>query len=78
MQTKLTLRMDDELIFQAKQVAETRGKSVSQMVAEYFKSLSSKATLGTLPPLTRSLKGVLRKKRLSESDYKAHLVKKHR
>ena len=36
MQTKLTLRMDDELIARAKAHAKKRGKSVSQLVADYF------------------------------------------
>ncbi len=78
MQTKLTLRLDDQLIFQAKQVAEIRGKSVSQMVADYFQSLTSKSSKQPLPTLTRSLKGVLRGKKVSISDYQAHLEKKHR
>ncbi|WP_230658802.1 DUF6364 family protein [Psychrobacter sp. I-STPA10] len=40
MQRKLTLQMDDELIKHAKEIAKQNGKSVSQMVADYFKQLA--------------------------------------
>ena len=36
MQTKLTLRLDDDLIEKAKSYAKGTGRSVSQMVADYF------------------------------------------
>ena len=39
MQTKLTLQMDDELIARAKAHAKKCGKSVSQLVADYFRIL---------------------------------------
>lgn len=78
MNTKLTLRMDQEVIACAKHEAGKRGKSVSQMVAEYFGSL--KAAPGgetAYPPITASLLGALRGKSVSERDYKRHLRKKY-
>lgn len=39
MQTKLTLRMDDQLINDAKRIAQSRGKPLSQLVADYFRIL---------------------------------------
>ena len=39
MQTKLTLRMDAQLIHDAKRIAQSRGKSLSQLVADYFRLL---------------------------------------
>ena len=36
MQTKLTLRLDEELIKFAKVYAKERGKSLSQIVADYL------------------------------------------
>ena len=78
MNVKLTLRMDDELIRQAKQAAEKRGKSVSQMVAEFFGTLGDRAKTGqTYPPVTASLLGVLREKPVDEGAYKRHLREKH-
>lgn len=80
MQTKLTLRLEDHLIEQAKTYAAQTGKSVSQIVADYFRLLTaeqikpqSKAT-----PLTQSLRGLLRESTLDEEDYKKYLEEKPR
>ena len=80
MQTKLTLRLDDRLVRRAKEEAYKRGKSVSMMVAEYFDELGSspRKRREDLPPITKSLVGVLRGKRVSEEDHKRHLMEKHR
>jgi hypothetical protein len=48
MQTKLTLRLDDELINREKSYAKKSGKSVSQIVAAYFSLLDSKPEKETL------------------------------
>lgn len=78
MNTKLTLRMDDRLIRQAKQAADKRGKSVSQMVAEFFGTLSERSkSPADYPPITSSLMGVLKDKPVDEDAYKRHLHKKH-
>ena len=78
MNTKLTLRLDEQLIERAKGEAEKRGKSVSQMVAEFFSSLGRASTSHPeYPPRTASLLGVLRKKATAESDYKRHLREKY-
>ena len=79
MNTKLTLRLDEHLIDRAKEEASNRGKSVSQMVAEFFVSLGTSSQKGAIrnPPVTASLLGVLRNKRAAESDYKRHLREKY-
>jgi len=82
MNTKLTLRMDDELVRRAKAEAARRGKSVSQMVGEFVDSLSAArrdAAHGEedLPPVTASLVGVLKGYDVSEADYKKHLLEKY-
>jgi len=79
MNTKLTLRLDDRLVAQAKSEAGKRGKSVSQMVAEFFVALGAgSAKNAEYPPVTASLVGILRDKPCAESDYKRHLREKHR
>ena len=80
MQTKLTLRLEDQLIEQAKSYAAQAGKSVSQIVAEYFKLLTSQKTKTSSPssPITQSLRGLLRESKLDEKDYKKYLEGKHR
>ena len=72
MQTKLTLRLEDKLIEQAKFYAAQVGKSVSQIVADYFKLLTSEKvkTNSPLPPITQSLRGLLVECKLNEKDYK--------
>jgi hypothetical protein len=79
MHTKLTLRLDDRLIERAKSEAEKRGKSVSQMVGEFFGSLGTAPKRGSVeyPPITSSLLGALRDKPPSENDYKRHLREKY-
>ena len=65
MQTKLTLRLDAHLIAQAKARAQRQGKSLSQVVADYFAQFTSTTTPNAtqyerpLPPLVTSLQGVL-------------------
>ena len=78
MQTKLTLRLEKALVEKAKLYAEQSGKSVSQMVADYFSTLDEDVSteLSDLPPLTRSLSGVLSKD-VTEQDYYGYLETKH-
>ena len=78
MNTKLTLRMDIELVQAAKTEAGRRGKSVSRMVGEYFGLLSSaRRSKPALPPVTTSLVGILKSGGVSASDYRKHLREKY-
>ena len=78
MNTKLTLRMDEALVKRAKIEARRRGKSVSTMTAEFIESLARRnAPKMDLPPITSSLLGVMKGRRLSELDYKRRLRDKH-
>lgn len=81
MQTKLTLRLEDQLIANAKDYARRSGKSLSQLVADYFTRLeeATPATSG-LPPMTSRLRGALAQggKTVDEEDYQHHLAEKHR
>jgi hypothetical protein len=77
MNTKLTLRMDDVLVRQAKTQAARRGKSVSQMFGEFVVSLGATQRYRGLPPVTGSLLGVMKGHDVSEKDYKAHLREKY-
>ncbi len=80
MQTKLTLRLDDELIRQAKVYAGRSGKSVSQIVADFFALLGEPVATGEeeLTPKVRSLLGALGNNPLSENDYYQYLEEKYR
>jgi len=82
MQTKLTLRVEEELIERAKTYSERVGKSVSQLFADYIKMLpeatESRPKNPSLTPIVRSMKGVLRGLQVDEKDYRRHLEEKHR
>lgn len=77
MNTKLTLRLDDLLVEQAKAEAAQRGKSVSQMFAEFVAALAPSKRERSLPPVTGALLGIMKSRRLSENDYKKHLREKY-
>ncbi|MXY57137.1 MAG: antitoxin [Gammaproteobacteria bacterium] len=78
MQTKLTLRMDDRLIAGAKQHAARAGKSLSQVVAEYFLVCmsGSQGSVDETPRVSR-LRGCLKDKGVAEADYLKYLEDKH-
>lgn len=85
MQTKLTLRMSSHLVQSAKRYAKQRGKSLSQMTAEYFSILSTQEIeddIGNeseveLPPITRFLRGLLSESDISVEDYRKFLEAKY-
>ena len=79
MNTKITLRMDETLIKKAKFEAGHRGKSVSQMVGEFFDYLgeSNREADNDLPPVTASLLGALKGHSIDEATYKKHLREKY-
>lgn len=84
MQTKLTLRMESDLIENAKRYARDRGTSLSQMVAHYFQALTSSSEQEPeegwkrdLGPITQSLIGLLEDAELDEGDYYRYLEAKH-
>lgn len=79
MNTKLTLRVDKAVVRRAKTEAARRGKSVSRMFGEFIDALSvNKGRRRRIPPVTGSLLGVLKGRRVSEKDYKTHLQEKYR
>lgn len=79
MQTKLTLRLDDELIRRAKRAAARSGKSVSALVADYLTLLDAPPddNPAELTPRVRGLLGALAGHDLGIEDYRRHLEEKH-
>ena len=91
MNTKLTLRLDENLIAQAKAYAAKEGRSVSELVGAYFVRLADgKKTVqttasslddaqeGPLAPRRSSFYGVMAGSSLDEADYYAYLEQKHK
>jgi len=79
MNTKLTLRLDDNLIESAKAYSAKTGKSVSHIVADLFEIIRNEKLKKDYPltPAVRSLKGALRGKHIDEKDYKKFLKEKY-
>ena len=60
MTTKLTLTIEEKVISSAKKYAQKKGKSLSNLVENYLKSISSKeADLNALSPKVTKLMGVI-------------------
>ena len=90
MNTKLTLRMDENLIAQAKAYAAKEERSLSELVSAYFARLADakkSADVKTYPitnalaaasePRRSSFYGLMGDSKLDESDYRAYLEQKH-
>jgi len=77
--TKLTLRMDADLIESAKEYSAQTGKSVSRIVSDLFEIIKNEKIKKeeALTPTVRSLKGILKGKQIDEKDYKKYLEKKY-
>ena len=83
MQAKLTLRLDDQLIAFAKKEAKKSGKSLSQMIADYFKLLklkgkSKKQQKEEFGPITSALMGAFKTTDVDEKDYYRYLEEKYK
>jgi hypothetical protein len=79
MQTKLTLRLEEELIRKAKRFSRKSGKSVSRIVADYFEKLDAPPPeeIEGITPKVASLRGILKGTSVEENDYYSHLEEKH-
>ncbi len=89
MSTKLTLRLDEGLISSAKKYAAREGRSVSELVAAYFKRLDTPAVdaapsekghadnhrKSSFYGLLSSAK--ITKQNIDETTYREHLARKH-
>lgn len=68
MDTKLTLKLESEVIEKAKKYAKQNKTSLSRMIENYLKSITGTAPKAVeITPLVESLSGVIN---LKESDYK--------
>ena len=79
METKLTLRIDEKLINRAKMYARKSGKSVSQLVSDFFVLLGSgeEKKSPDITPKVRSLRGAFRGADFSLDHYRRHLEDKY-
>lgn len=78
MQSKLTLRMDDNLIESAKAWSAQSGKSISRIVADLFTLMQQESRGGqeNLTPTVKSIKGILKGLQVDEAEYRNYLAEK--
>ena len=79
MQSKLTLRLEEELVRRAKMLAKKKGKSISKIVADYFTLFEAqkKKPEEKFSPIVQSLKGALRGTTIDVQAYRKHLEEKY-
>ncbi len=79
MKTKLTLRINKELIDNAKEYSAKSGKSISKLVTDLFTMIRNEklGEIYEITPAVKSLKGILCGKKIDKSDYKKHLEEKY-
>jgi hypothetical protein len=75
--TKPTLRLDEELIARTKRHSADTGRSVSQLVVDFFSLIEAQEPGVEITPRVRELRGVLAGSGLDEDDYRRHLEIKH-
>ena len=82
MQTKLTLRVDDQTVVKAKSYARVRRTSLSRIVEEYFRRLEGgESAISAGTPVLNELAGLLAGRGTPDAlkkSYRAHLEEKYR
>ncbi|MBF0274560.1 MAG: antitoxin [Nitrospinae bacterium] len=80
MNSKLTLRIDSQLIEAAKKYSSESGKSLSRIVSDLFTLIQNERKqkdTGEASPSVLSLKGSMQNKPVSEEDYRKSLEEKY-
>lgn len=78
MDIKLTLKLDEEVIRNAKKAARNEERSLSRMVEDYFRSLNVVREPSTpYTALVRELSGIIDEENVRDVDYTAYLEKKY-
>ena len=77
MNTKLTLRLERSLITQAKKYAEKEGKSISQIVSDYFRAIPSTPEKPKLGPITSRLRGCMKDAAVDTGNYRKYIERKY-
>ncbi|MBM4036975.1 MAG: ribbon-helix-helix protein, CopG family [Planctomycetes bacterium] len=83
MQSRVTVKLDGDLLRRARARAEERGVSLSAFVEASVRAAVGDETSATfrvedLPPITRSLCGCLKGARFDERNYADYLERKYR
>lgn len=79
MDTKLTLKLDESIIEQAKSYAKKKNTSLSKLIESYLGLLIEPKEHQAITPLVKSLSGSIKlpKSYDYKKDYKKHLLNKY-
>ncbi len=76
MDTKLTLKLDSEIISEAKSYAKDHNSSLSRLVEKFLRNLTRQDVKTTTSPLVQELSGIMEKRQLTdETDRYKYLMK---
>jgi hypothetical protein len=78
MNTKLTLNLDKEIIFEAKNYAKDHKVSLSKLIENYLNSLTKESKRNsTVSPLVESLTGIIPNDFDEKKEYREYIDKKY-
>jgi hypothetical protein len=78
MNTKLTLNLDKEIIFEAKNYAKNHKVSLSKLIENYLNSLTKESKRNsTVSPLVESLTGIIPNDFDEKKEYREYIDKKY-
>lgn len=78
MNTKLTLKLDSEIIGKAKSYAKDHNSSLSKIIEKFLKNLTRKNDKNLASPLVQELSGIMEKHQLpDETDRYKYLMGKY-
>ncbi|MGR3174170.1 MAG: DUF6364 family protein [Candidatus Scalindua sp.] len=76
MDTKLTLKLDSEIISEAKSYAKDHNSSLSRLVEKFLRNLTRQNGEKMTSPLVQELSGIMEKRQLTdETDRYKYLMK---
>lgn len=78
MNTKLTLNLDTEIIYEAKNYAKNHKVSLSKLIENYLNSLTRESkTKSSVSPLVESLTGIIPNDFDERKEYRDYIDKKY-
>lgn len=80
MNTKLTIKLDEEVIEQAKIYAKKQNISLSKLIEYYLAQITSKQKKETINPIVKELSGIIKlpKNLDAKKAYRQHILNKYK
>lgn len=78
MDSKLTLKLEKEVIEKAKFYAKSQHTSLSRLIENYLMTITSEDDQESITPLVKSLSGIIDLREDQKDDYSDYLTKKYK